>query len=454
MPSASSSCRWRWTARSSGPCPRPGAPQRADRLGVGHVLVGAVQLVEVDAVGLKRAQRGLAGLAQMLRATVDLPRAAGPRVAALGGHDHVVAPAAQRLGDQPLVVADVVLALGVGVGGVDQLAAGVQRGVDRADRLLLRGASPQRHGHRAQPDREDVGVAEAARGCPCRGHAVALPGGRVRATRPGAGPLGSHDGRGDRRRRSGGCAVAYALARRGVAATLLEAEPALALAASGTNSGILHTGFDSTPGELETRLILRSAELRDAVLADLGVPVLRCGALLGRAARVTRRRSARWRRAPRPTASRRHCATTARSWCPARPSPTSPTLALAGAAAAGATVRVGARVTGLRRRAGRLELAIAGDRTVTCDVAVNCAGLHADDIARLAGDDGIEIAPRKGEFLVFDAPGGRLEHRAARADRAHEGRARVPHARRARRRGPDRATSRQGRLERARRGTG
>ena len=33
-----------------------------------------------------------------------------------------------------------------------------------------------------------------------------------------------------------GCAVAYALARRGVAATLLEAEGALALAASGTNS--------------------------------------------------------------------------------------------------------------------------------------------------------------------------------------------------------------------------
>ena len=92
--------------------------------------------------------------------------------------------------------------------------------------------------------------------------------------------------------------------------------------------------------------------------------------------------------------------------------PVAYTLALAGAAtAAGATVRVGARVTGLRRRAARLELAIAGDGTVTCDVAVNCAGLHADDIARLAGDDRIEIAPRKGEFLVFDAPGGRpLEH--------------------------------------------
>jgi len=58
-----------------------------------------------------------------------------------------------------------------------------------------------------------------------------------------------------------GCAVTLALARRGVAVALLEAEPELALGASGTNSGILHTAFDSTPGELETELILRAAQL-------------------------------------------------------------------------------------------------------------------------------------------------------------------------------------------------
>jgi glycerol-3-phosphate dehydrogenase len=47
-----------------------------------------------------------------------------------------------------------------------------------------------------------------------------------------------------------GAAVAHALARRGVVAILLEAEDELALGASGTNSGILHTAFDSAPGEL------------------------------------------------------------------------------------------------------------------------------------------------------------------------------------------------------------
>jgi glycerol-3-phosphate dehydrogenase len=38
---------------------------------------------------------------------------------------------------------------------------------------------------------------------------------------------------------------------------------------------------------------------------------------------------------------------------------------------------------------------------------VNCAGLQADAVARAAGDDGFEIVARKGEFLVFDPPGGR-----------------------------------------------
>src|SRR5438067_13505430 len=77
-----------------------------------------------------------------------------------------------------------------------------------------------------------------------------------------------------------GCAVALALARRGVPVALLEAAPEPGLAASGTNSGILHTGFDSSPGELETELILRSAALRPTLLDALGLPVVRCGAVI------------------------------------------------------------------------------------------------------------------------------------------------------------------------------
>jgi glycerol-3-phosphate dehydrogenase len=155
-----------------------------------------------------------------------------------------------------------------------------------------------------------------------------------------------------------GTAVTLALARRGVDTILLEARDRLASAASGSNSGILHTGFDSPPGELETRLILRSAELRDEVIDALGIPVRRCGAVLND--RVIAGESIT--------------------------DPVHYTRALAAAAqACDAEIRTGVRVT------ERLD-------TLT----VNCAGLYADEVARLYGDDSFEIYPRKGEFFAFD----------------------------------------------------
>ncbi len=194
-----------------------------------------------------------------------------------------------------------------------------------------------------------------------------------------------------------GAAVAHALARRGVTSVLLEAEEALALGASGTNSGILHTGFDSVPGELETRLILRSAQLR----ASIDVPVLRCGAVMRDApAAVLQRAQANGvevvLRADGALEVPGESVT----------DPVAYTLALASAAE---EIRLGARVEAIRREGGGLVLGLAGGDEVACEVAVNCAGLHADDVARLAGDDSFEIYPRKGEFFVFDPPEP-LEH--------------------------------------------
>ena len=187
-----------------------------------------------------------------------------------------------------------------------------------------------------------------------------------------------------------GSAVALALARRGVATTLAEALDQPGLAASGTNSGILHTGFDSVPGELETELILRAAALRDEVLDALGVPVLRCGAVMrgdvGATAENARRNGVEVRRSgddvleiPGETVT----------------DPVAFTLALAAAAERhGAELRT-------RTTFGELD---AGA------IVVNCAGLHADEVARVFGDDSFAIYPRKGEFLVFAPPPGESLH--------------------------------------------
>ena len=87
--------------------------------------------------------------------------------------------------------------------------------------------------------------------------------------------------------------------------------------------------------------------------------------------------------------------------------PVAYTLALAAAAQRhGAELHAPFRVAGVDHEDGGLVLHARGGELVRCRVAVNCAGLEADEVARLAGDDSFEVYPRKGEFLVFDPPGG------------------------------------------------
>jgi glycerol-3-phosphate dehydrogenase len=210
-----------------------------------------------------------------------------------------------------------------------------------------------------------------------------------------------------------GSAIALALARRGVEVALLEAEAEPGLCASGTNSGILHAGFDSVPGEIETELLLRSASLRDPVLDALGVPVERCGAVMHP------------REPAEEVAIARLADNAARNGVEvelgedgslsvpgeAITDPLAYTQALAAAAQRhGAELRTGFRVTTVEQVSGRIALGEGGGERVEARVVVNAAGLGADEVAAAAGQDDFEIYPRKGEFLVFDPPRGeRLE---------------------------------------------
>jgi glycerol-3-phosphate dehydrogenase len=208
-----------------------------------------------------------------------------------------------------------------------------------------------------------------------------------------------------------GSATALAFARRGVSTVLLETEPEPGLAASGTNSGIVHTGFDSVPGELETELILRAAELRGPVLEALGLPVLRCGARL-------RPRDDAEREAVRDlaaNAARNGVGATLeddgslRVPGEAATDPVAYTGALADAAERhGAELRAGWRLAAAEPEDSALTLAGAGGDSLRCGLLVNCAGLYADEVARLCGDSSFEIYPRKGEFLVFELAPGEL----------------------------------------------
>ena len=209
-----------------------------------------------------------------------------------------------------------------------------------------------------------------------------------------------------------GAGAALALARRGAEVTLLEAESELALCASGTNSGILHTGFDSPPGTLETRLILRSALLRREMLDALGVPVLHAGALMRPGDERERAAAVELTAGAHANGVEVELSADGSLMVPGEwvTDPVAFTLALAAAAErAGARVRCGTRVDSVRRERETLVLTAGAEPVARCRVAVNCAGLHADELARAAGDDSFRIVPRKGEFFVFEPPAEPLE---------------------------------------------
>ena len=100
-------------------------------------------------------------------ALVGIPRGAGRRFhrtlhrnVDLRGEHHVVAPTAgEGFADD-----DLRFALRVGVGGVDEVDAGIEGGVDRRDRGVVVEFAPTAEHHRPETQRADLGF-RFVRGC-------------------------------------------------------------------------------------------------------------------------------------------------------------------------------------------------------------------------------------------------------------------------------------------------
>jgi hypothetical protein len=106
--------------------------QRPDRLLDRHLWVGPVQLVEVDPVDRQAAQAHRHALAQVLGPPDRLPDTdSGPGQPALGRDDQVLRVRVQCLTDE--VLAD---ERPVGIGGVDEVRAQLDRAPEHPDRLV------------------------------------------------------------------------------------------------------------------------------------------------------------------------------------------------------------------------------------------------------------------------------------------------------------------------------
>ena len=219
-----------------------------------------------------------------------------------------------------------------------------------------------------------------------------------------------------------GTAIARELAGYQLRCVLLEADGDVGTGTTKANTAILHTGFDATPGTLESRLVARGAALLREYAARAGIAVEPTGALLvawteeqaGRLDAIAAKSKAngytRIRSVPVSEVYQRepHLGPGAAGglWVPDEwvIDPWSVPLAYATEAVrAGVDLRLGTRVTAVSALpdGDGFELT-AGPKPLRCRFAVNAAGLASDVVDRMFGGGGFTIRPRKGELIVYD----------------------------------------------------
>ncbi|EHR48652.1 putative dehydrogenase [Saccharomonospora marina XMU15] len=212
-----------------------------------------------------------------------------------------------------------------------------------------------------------------------------------------------------------GLAVAAELASRGARVTVLEKEHRWGSHQTGHNSGVVHAGLYYRPGSLKARMSVAGNRSIVAFAREHGVPVRVCGKLVVATSRAELPALATL--AQRAEAN----GVPARTVSPAEAREYEPHVSCVRALRvestaiidfpgvcealvrlltdAGAELRLGTAALGIRSRAaGGVEVA-TGDEVLGADVLVNCAGLHSDRVARMAGvRPRARIVPFRGEY--------------------------------------------------------
>ena len=222
-----------------------------------------------------------------------------------------------------------------------------------------------------------------------------------------------------------GCALAGSLASRFSKLIVLEKEPAPGMHASGRNSGVVHSGFNPTPGTQKARFCREGNRRLTEYAQANGVPFQRVGTF------VVARNEAEIKVIE--TLRQRGVANgvpgietitgeSLREYEPnalgvaALHAPTGgiiDSLALVRSLAdtaqkAGVEFQFGHKVTGVREKTGHIELFVGTER-ILADFMVNCAGVYADKLAHAMGvGKAYAIIPFRGEYYATRSGGAPL----------------------------------------------
>ena len=219
-----------------------------------------------------------------------------------------------------------------------------------------------------------------------------------------------------------GAMTAYQLSQYQLRVCVVDKRLEPAAETSSANSGIVHAGYDAKPGSNKARLNVRGNAYMEDVCRKLDVPFKRIGSLVlafsDEEAKTVEQlyQSGVQNGVPglrvidanelyelepnvQPNAVCALYAPSAGIVCPYE-------LTTAALEVACAEYLREAEVTDIQKTEDGFTVT-AGGQTLTASVVVNAAGLYADHIARMVGDDRFTITPRKGEYILFEKSMGK-----------------------------------------------
>ncbi len=220
--------------------------------------------------------------------------------------------------------------------------------------------------------------------------------------------------------------IARELSRYKLDIVITDKENDVAMGATRANSAIVHAGFDAAEGSLKAKLNVKGSEMMEKVASDLGVRYKKNGSIVvGFSEEDKKHLEGLLKRGESngvkglkllerdelltvepgvgDTVKYALYAPTGAIICPYE-------LAMASIGNAmdnGASLELAFAVDKIEKIEGGWRV-FAGERSIDTKTVINCAGVYADKIAGLIGDESFTIHARRGEYMLLDKECGTL----------------------------------------------
>ena len=223
-----------------------------------------------------------------------------------------------------------------------------------------------------------------------------------------------------------GSLTARLLSRFAISVCVLEKENDVSMGATKANSAIVHAGFDAAEGTLKAKLNVIGSQMMPKICKELGVDYKNNGSLvIGFNNEDKKTIEALLKRGikngvkgleilDRQALSEKEPNISKAAVC-ALYAPTGAIVspyelavaAIGNAMDNGTELKLNFEVKSIKKE-GEIYAVSSDNETVSARYVINAAGIFADNIAKLAGDNSFRIHPRRGEYILLDSECGNL----------------------------------------------